>query len=299
MPNWSEVYKEIAVTETTDALDIVRNKYLSELQTLTDRNVIAYYSGWLQHPEGNFSMNQSDMNALMQVIHGMKAKNRSCTKKGLDLILHTPGGELTPTEAIVNYLKEMFGNDIRAIVPEIAMSAGTMTACACKAIIMGKHSSIGPIDPQINGQPAYGIIAGFQDAIKKTKETPESTPFYGAMVSKYDSTFLYECQKAIELSDEIVRNWLEENMCSGDANKATQIVNSINNHEYSKTHSRRFSSKKAKEIGLTIIDLEDNHDFQDLVMTVHHAFIHTFMCSPTAKIIESPVSRVKFGTPRS
>ena len=42
----------------------------------------------------------------------------------------------------------MFGTDIRAIVPQLALSAGTMVALACKEIIMGKHSSLGPIDPQ-------------------------------------------------------------------------------------------------------------------------------------------------------
>ncbi|MHB1126932.1 MAG: hypothetical protein ACYC2T_08230 [Bacillota bacterium] len=44
--------------------------------------------------------------------------------KGLDLILHTPGGEIAATESLVDYLRSMFGSDIRAIVPQIAMSCG-------------------------------------------------------------------------------------------------------------------------------------------------------------------------------
>ena len=45
-------------------------------------------------------------------------------------------------EAIVNYLRLKFDYDIRVIVPQLAMSAGTMIACAAKEIIIGKQSSL-------------------------------------------------------------------------------------------------------------------------------------------------------------
>ena len=42
------------------------------------------------------------------------------------------------------------------------MSAATMIACACDEIIMGKHSALGPIDPQITfdsfTSPAQSIL---------------------------------------------------------------------------------------------------------------------------------------------
>lgn len=84
--------------------------------------------------------------------------------KGLDLILHTPGGSPMAAEAIVKYLRSKFGKDIRVIVPQLAMSAGTMIACSAKEIVMGKQSSLGPIDPQLNGIPAYSIQNEFEDA---------------------------------------------------------------------------------------------------------------------------------------
>lgn len=43
--------------------------------------------------------------------------------KGLDLILHTPGGDIAATESIVHYIRQMFGLDVRAIIPQIAMFA--------------------------------------------------------------------------------------------------------------------------------------------------------------------------------
>lgn len=75
-------------------------------------------------------------------------------EKGLDLILHTPGGDVAATESIIEYLNDVFEGDIRAIVPQIAMSGGTMVACSCNEILMGKQSSLGPVDPQLRGFPA-------------------------------------------------------------------------------------------------------------------------------------------------
>ena len=81
----------------------------------------------------------------------MTVINKLDRKLGLDLILHTPGGEINATEALVNYLRYAFDGDIRALIPHQAMSAGTMISLACKTIVMGAHSSLGPIDPQVGG----------------------------------------------------------------------------------------------------------------------------------------------------
>ena len=169
MPNWTELLREIQVTGGTH--DVVRRKYLSKLYRLTGRNVIAYYSGWLQKPGvRGIEVNDADKNGFMNVVHGLDRT------KGLDLLLHTPGGDTAATESLVDYLRAMFGMDIRAIVPQIALSAGTMIACACKEILMGKQSSLGPIDPQIGGIPAHGIVEEFKRAITAAQATPHQIP---------------------------------------------------------------------------------------------------------------------------
>src|SRR5271156_3215098 len=135
MPNWHEVFVEIQTTQNQaqsqalNAQNIIRRKYLKKLQQHTGRNVIAYYSGWLSKGSIQLSeINDEDKNGFMTTIHKM---DRSL---GLDLILHTPGGGMAATQSIVNYLQKMFGKNIRAIVPQIAMSAGTIVACCCKEI---------------------------------------------------------------------------------------------------------------------------------------------------------------------
>src|SRR5258708_540822 len=147
MGNWNDLLNE--VKEAGNVHDVVRRKYLAKLHDQTARNVILYYSGWLQKgavqgiPTTEFYVNDTDKNAFMATVH------RLDKTKGLDLILHTPGGSMAATESLVQYLRAIFGHDIRAIVPQIALSAGTMIALSCREIIMGRHSSLGPIDPQI------------------------------------------------------------------------------------------------------------------------------------------------------
>jgi ClpP class serine protease len=146
MANWSESLDEVNKSSSglLKDFDGVRRKYLENLFKLTDRNVIALYSGWLQkagHKSPLFSISDGVMPGLMTAV------NKLDKSKGLDLILHTPGGEINPTEQIVFYLRSIFKNDIRAIVPHMAMSAGTMIACAAKSILMGLHSKPGVVRP--------------------------------------------------------------------------------------------------------------------------------------------------------
>ncbi|MBV8128526.1 MAG: hypothetical protein JO114_12850 [Planctomycetaceae bacterium] len=56
---------------------------------------------------------------------------------------------------------------------------------------------------------------------------------------------------------------------------------------YPKAHSRHLHKEQCKEMGLDVVDLETDQELQDLVLTVHHAFMHTFAHSPAIKIVEN------------
>jgi len=49
MPNWRALLDEVKAAGST--YDVIRRKYLAKLNELTNRNVIVYYSGWLQKGE--------------------------------------------------------------------------------------------------------------------------------------------------------------------------------------------------------------------------------------------------------
>jgi ATP-dependent protease ClpP protease subunit len=290
VPGWKDISKEIAAAGS--ASDVVRRKYLAALADRTKRNVILYYSGWLQKPPqliaavgpGAISVADADKSAFMAVIHELDRK------KGLDLVLHTPGGETAATESLVQYLHDMFPNDIRAIVPQLAMSAGTMIACACKQIIMGAHSSLGPIDPQFNGIPAHGVVEEFERARKEIEASPSAIPLWQPIIAKYTPTFVGECEKAITWSKEIVKDWLCAGMLAQRDDRetlATSIVEALGDHAEQRSHSRHISLEKARAIGLDIFALEDDKGLQDAVLSVHHACIQTFQQTNAFKIVEN------------
>ena len=285
MPNWNEVLTEIQNCGRTNALDFVRRKHLKEFSDYRGRNTIAYYSGWLQK-SGNAksSINDDDKNGLMATIHKMDRT------RGLDLILHTPGGDIAATESIIDYLQRMFNGNIQAFIPQLAMSAGTMIACSTKCIYMGKESSIGPIDPQFGGIPCHSILKEFEDAIAAIKKNPASLPAWQCILSKYHPTLLGECKKAIDLSSEIVLKQLESVMFARDKNskkKAKNVIKKLNEHESNKIHARHLSIDDAKQCGLKICNLEKDPTLQDLLLTVHHCYMHTFANSAAVKIVEN------------
>lgn len=285
MPNWKEVLDEIQQeinNKNPAALDTIRRKYLAKIHQHTKRNVIAYYSGWLQgRNPADAMVNDKDKNAFMVNIHKL---DRS---KGLDLILHTPGGDLAAAESIVDYLHSMFGKDIRAIIPQISMSAGTLIALSCKEIIMGKQSNLGPIDPQMGGVACQAVLDEFEQAKKDIKANPSSAPLWQVIISKYHPTLLGACQHAIDWSEKLAEEWLTRNMCGNDAAKAKSILKEFSDHKTNKSHARHISKDKCSAIGVSVIDMEADNYLQDLILTTHHAFMHTFGHSKASKIVEN------------
>lgn len=140
-----EISDEVQLLRNT-AQDIVRRKYLKELADFTRRDVILYCTAYTT-PQSNgvpseaLSLITGDIQGFMTALHNMDNDK-------LDIIVHSPGGSVEAVDQIMSYLRTKYSH-IRAIVPQNAMSAASMMACACDEIIMGKHSAIGPIDPQI------------------------------------------------------------------------------------------------------------------------------------------------------
>lgn len=291
MPNWGQVLTEIQArdaklsNDAKSAVDVVRRKYLKVLHKKTGRNVIAYYSGWLSNPGAfGIDVNDEDKAAFMMAIHGLDKA------KGLDLILHTPGGGIAAAESLVDYLRRIFGCDIRAIVPHLAMSAGTMIACTCKSIVMGKQSNLGPIDPQLGGLPAAAVKKEIERAISEIQANPERLQFWQFVLNKYTPTFIGQCEQAVSMAAEFVRDRLLDNMLHGDPQataKADAIVAGLSDVDDNKSHARHIHIDRCEALGLKIERLEDDQELQEAVLTVHHCFMHSLGVSGAAKLVEN------------
>ncbi len=270
---------------------------MKSLQAHTKNDTILYASNWTQSKQinpGNISLNPEDIQGFMECIHSLKNPN-------LDLILHSPGGSATATESLVVYLRSKF-DKIRIIVPHAAMSAATMFVCAADEIVMGKHSFLGPIDPQFNlntklgpmSVPGQAILDQFEMAKKESLEDPRNLGVWLPIIEQYGPGLIIQVRNAQQLSKSLVAEWLEKYMFSEDAEKhqkADGISNILSDHTTFKSHGRFIDRQKAEDMGLKIKYLEDDQELQDNVLSVFHATTQTFDGTTAVKIIENHLGK--------
>lgn len=299
MPTWSGILDELGKSspgkDQPPDFDGVRRKYLVLAHQHTGRNVILYATKWTQPqpgppvPEPLISIVDEDLQGIMEVVHGLSGPD-------LDLILHSPGGSLAAAESVVMYLRSKF-NHIRVIVPQLAMSAATIIACAADALVLGKHSFLGPIDPQVTVStklglrmvPAQAILEQFKRAQREC-EDPNKLGAWLPMLDQYGPDLLMQCDNASKLSEELVRKWLAQYMLKGDRNRATKarrIAKWLSNHKLWKSHGRHIPRSVLENKGLNIEHLEQDQQSQDLFLSVFHATTHTFSNTTAVKIIEN------------
>jgi len=251
------------------------------------RNVIVYSSGFMQKPRATGTeIDSSDKHAFMAIIHGL---NR---KAGLDILLHTPGGDAFATNSLIYYLKEMFGGDVEVFVPQIAMSGGTIIACASKMIHMGKPSSLGPIDLQIPTQSgveaATGIKEGWERAKKALEDNTPDAALWISIVAKYPLATVIASENAVDWSIRTAKKLLAEGMFKNEADstkKIEKIVEGLSMPEHTVDHSRQLTLKEVKALGLKVQELEEDQTLQDLVLDSHHICMHIFNTTPSLKIV--------------
>ena len=169
-----------------------------------------------------------------------------------------------------------------------------------KKIIMGKQSSLGPVDPQLNGLPARGVIDDFERAKKemtkaRNKGETGTIDAWQAILSNYSPSLIDHCYKSIKWSEKMLKNNLKTGMFDGEddfSNKFDKIKELFSETENSKTHNRHYSMKKLKDnTDLKIEAMEEDDDYQDKILSVHHAAMHTLGNTTTVKIIENHEGR--------
>lgn len=272
---------------------------MTELHQFSDRNVIAYYSGWLQRPDApSVSLTDQDCHDFAQLMRTLDGS------KGLDLILHTPGGNISATEALLYHLHKKFGADIRAFVPHMAMSAGTLIACGCRQIFMEEHSSLGPVDPQFQGVSAYSIEREVGLAKREILQNSNLTGFWHTLFQRYVPGVHTQCKYLIKHVLGIVTESLKTGMFTQNGNQISDehiqaIANYLIDPSVSKSHDRHLSRDYCKRIGLAIIDMESCPEIQQIVSNIHDAFILIFTGLSVSKIIQNHLGRIRYQADRS
>ena len=134
------------------------------------------------------------------------------------------------------------------------------------------------------------MVEEFDTAKKEVLANPGIAPLWQAILAKYSPAFIGECQKAIDWMNDMTVDWLKTGMLKGKQKKdakAKAIVKELADHTGTKSHSRHFTPEKCREIGLKIINLEDDQKLQEAVLSVHHSCMVTFSATQAVKMIEN------------
>lgn len=296
MPTREKIAAEIH-KHKGEGQDTVRRKYVKELQKHTKRDTILYFSSFTVSrpfpvPGAALAVSLDDIQGFMASLHGLKGSQ-------LDLLIHSPGGSVEAADQIVQYLRAKYDH-IRVIVPQNAMSAATMLACAADEIVMGKHSAIGPIDPQImmlmgDGTisiPAHAILKDFDQARADVAAKPELANLWAPRFASLPAGILNVCEQATLLATEKVGSWLAQYMFRGQPpEKPTAIAKWLADFNEHKTHGRPIGVDLAREKGLVVSTLESDPALQEAVLSVFHAVMASFHATTCVKLIENHLGK--------
>ena len=283
MPNRQEIRR---LAEKHSPFGVL-GECLRKLHCVTGRRIILYAANFITPavavPGESVIINGEDIQHLMTAISEMK-KGGAREAHKLDLILHSPGGSLAAAEQIVNYLRAKYSH-IRVIVPQNAMSAATMIACAADEIVMGRHSALGPTDPQMifggHQFPAQSVLNEFRLA---QESDGIALAILTQKIKEWPPGLIDECAKVVELSKTVVADWLHCYMKlsrKAAENAAQKLADTGENF----IHDRPFNIDKLQSWGLKIKPLESNQQLQDAVLSVFHAATAVFEMGGAFKVV--------------
>ena len=113
---------------------------------------------------------------------------------------------------------------------------------------------------------------------------------WATIIGQYRPTFLSQCENAIARSNSFVEEQLLNVMFAGDPKakkKAKSIVKRLTDYKGNKGHDRHIHAEECEDIGLKIEWIEEDQSLQDLLLPVHHCFMHSLMNTPSFKMIEN------------
>ena len=135
-------------------------------------------------------------------------------RQNLLVILETEGGSIETTERIATVMRHHYSTgEVSFLIPNQAMSAGTILVMSGDRILMDYYSILGPIDPQIqnaNGDwvPGLGYLEKYKEIIAKSKKGNLTQAELAFLLDKFDPAHLHWLEQAREHGVDLLKQWL-------------------------------------------------------------------------------------------
>jgi len=256
-----------------DTIKSLLNKELMDLETYLSADVLTYCGPIFDGMEGNF----------LQVVEQLNQKK---IHDRLFIILTTNGGSATAVERYVYIIRNHY-SEVNFIVPDKALSAGTIFCMSGNNIYMDYSSVLGPIDPQIQNKegiwvPALGYLDKINELIQKAQNNTLTQAEF-IILKDFDLAELRAYEQAKELTIDLLKKWLVEYKFktwtqhkNGVAvtrqekeKRAEEIADTLSNNRTWKSHSRPLNIKVLESLRLIINDFGKEPDLTKSLRAYH------------------------------
>ena len=265
-----------AVPDQADVNSVVRvqlDSGLKRLEKLLQADVVTYFGPILYRSD----------DLLRRAVESIGSKRPA----KLVVILDTPGGVVEIVERMVDLIRRHY-EELVFIVPDRAMSAGTVFAMAGDAIMMDYFSRLGPIDPQVEKDgrlvPALSYLVQYRRLIERARAGTLSEAEFALLV-KFDLAEIHQYEQARQLTVNLLRKWLaaykfknwtttQTRGLSVDPQmretRAHEIAESLSDNERWHSHARGISMLTLRdELNLMIDDFGANLELNTAVRSYH------------------------------
>jgi Serine dehydrogenase proteinase len=232
-----------------------RQALIKAISEKTGRHLICYVSGL------HTMIDRDDTIGLVDLLH-----NVPCGE-GLDLLLHTGGGDIDAAEKLVIMIRQKVGAAaLRVIVPDFAKSAGTLIALGADSIVMSDTSELGPIDPQVirsdgDGNRMAHSVLSYLEAFEHHAEVLKQDPGNVAsqiMMNKLDPGTLKQFEAIRTRAQRAAEDLLKRGMFRDGHGNWTLAASELMNVKSRPSHGQMISWEDATspKLGLAVEHME-------------------------------------------
>ena len=238
------------------------NQYLGPIEELLEADVLTIFSPMIFGLE----------HRVRRAVELFQEQNSR-----IAIILDTLGGIVEVVERIVQIIRHHY-NEVDFLVPDRAMSAGTVFVMSGDRIFMRYFSCLGPIDPQIVKDDELVPALSYLNQYQRLSEKAEAGQLNMAditLLNKLDLGELYQFEQARELSHDLLTKWLSTyqfkdwtdetgNPISEEEkrNKAKEVAAVLSDNERWHSHGRMISrdtlTSLSEKLYLKIEKIEDD-----------------------------------------
>jgi hypothetical protein len=206
------------------------------------------------------------------------------------VILETNGGSIETAERTADVFRYHYPDEVNFLVPNFAMSAGTVLVMSGDNIYMDYYSILGPIDPQVrnrDGQfvPALGYLEKYDELIKRSKRGSLSAAELAFLIQKFDPAQIHRFEQARDHSVDLLKKWLVQfkfkNWKVTETKKeavtdkmretrASEIAKRLNDTKRWRSHGRGLSMEVIKkDLNLLIANFGDDPELNRRVRSYY------------------------------